>query len=133
MAYDLELAERIRVVFGRLGDFSERNMFGGLCFLVNGHMCCGIVKTDLMLRLTPETATAALREPHTRPMDFTGKPMKSMIYVSAAGIRSDSSLLKWVRTADQIARTLPTKAAKPIARSQKTGQARSLPGSHSVK
>jgi len=49
MAYDLGLADRIRVVMGRLGDFSERKMFGGLCFLVNGHMCCGIVKSDLML------------------------------------------------------------------------------------
>jgi TfoX/Sxy family transcriptional regulator of competence genes len=92
MAYDLGLADRIRVVLGRLGDFSERKMFGGLCFLVNGHMCCGIVKTDLMLRLNPEAATAALREPHTRQMDFTGKPMKSMIYVDAAGVDSDSSL-----------------------------------------
>src|SRR5258708_36368521 len=91
MAYDLGLADRIRVVLGHLGDFSERKMFGGLCFLVSGRMCCGIVKSDLMLRLTPETAAAALREPHTRPMDFTGKPMKSMIYVEAAGIDSDSS------------------------------------------
>ena len=55
--------------------------------MVNGHMCCGVLKTDLVLRLTPEEADAALREPHNRPLDFTGKPMKSMIYVSAmAGI-----------------------------------------------
>lgn len=89
MAYDLHLADRIRVVLGRMGEFSERKMFGGLCFMVNGHMCCGIVKSALMLRLTPATAAAALREPHTRPMDFTGKPMKSMIYVDAAGIEPD--------------------------------------------
>ncbi len=100
MAYDLGLADRTRVVLGTLGEFSERKMFGGLCFLVNGHMCCGIVKSDLMLRLTPEIAEAALREPHTRPMDFTGKPMKSMIYVEATGIDSDSSLERWVRSAD---------------------------------
>ncbi len=104
MAYDLGLADRIRVVLGRLGEFSERKMFGGLCFLVNGRMCCGIVKSDLMLRLTPEIAAAALREPHTRPMDFTGKPMKSMIYVEAAGIDSDSSLERWVRSAERLAR-----------------------------
>lgn len=88
-------------------------MFGGLCFMVNGHMCCGIVKSDLMLRLTPETAAVSLLEPHTRPMDFTGKPIKSMIYVEAAGIDSDSSLEKWVRYAEQIARELPGKASKP--------------------
>lgn len=84
-------------------------MFGGLCFLVNGHMCCGIVKSDLMLRLTPETAAAALGEPHTRPMDFTGKPMKSMIYVDARGIDTDSALDRWVRAAERVARALPAK------------------------
>jgi len=113
MAYDAGLADRIRVVLGHLGDFSERKMFGGLCFLVGGHMCCGIVKSDLMLRLTPEIAADALREPHTRPMDFTGKPMKSMIYVEAAGIDSDYSLERWVRSAEQVARALPDKTGKP--------------------
>jgi TfoX/Sxy family transcriptional regulator of competence genes len=112
MAYDLGLADRIRVVLGRSGDFSERKMFGGLCFMVNGHMCCGIVKGDLMLRLTPATATTALREPHTRPMDFTGKPLKSMIYVDAAGIDSDTSLERWVLTAERVARALPNKIGK---------------------
>jgi TfoX/Sxy family transcriptional regulator of competence genes len=112
MAYDLGLADRIRVVLGRSRDFSERKMFGGLCFLVNGHMCCGIVKSDLMLRLTPETAMAALREPHTRPMDFTGKPIKSMIYVDAAGINSDPSLERWVRMAERVAQGLPRKIGK---------------------
>jgi len=119
MAYDLGLADRIRVVLGRLGGFSERKMFGGLCFMVNGYMCCGIVKRDLMLRLTPETAASALLEPHTRPMDFTGKPMKSMIYVEAAGIDSDSSLERWVRSAENIARALPSKNAKPAPSDQR--------------
>ena len=127
MAYDLGLADRIRVVLGRLGDFSERKMFGGICFLVNGHMCCGIVKSDLMLRLTPETATAALRERHTKPMDFTGRPMKSMIYVEAAGIDLDSSLEKWVRSAEQVARALPGKVGKPL-RTVKKGRKAALPG-----
>ncbi len=121
MAYDLGLADRIRVVLGHQGDVFERKMFGGLCFMVNGHMCCGIVKTDLMLRLTPETATAALCEPHTRPMDFTGKPMKSMIYVDAIGIDSDASLERWVLAAAGIARELPEKAVKADARSASAG------------
>jgi TfoX/Sxy family transcriptional regulator of competence genes len=92
-----------------LGGFSERKMFGGLCFMVNGHMCCGIVKSDLMLRLTPEAAIAALREPHTRPMDFTGKPMKSMIYVDPEGVSSDAALEKWVSLGATLARQLPAK------------------------
>src|SRR5579863_4620114 len=128
MAYDLGLADRIRVVLGRSGSFAERKMFGGLCFLVNGHMCCGIVKSDLMLRLTPETAKAALSEPHTRPMDFTGKPMKSMIYVDAAGIDSDPSLERWVRTAERVAQALPSKIVKPREPSRKVRKASVLPG-----
>lgn len=124
MAYDLHLADRIRTVLGQTGDFSERKMFGGLCFLVNGNMCCGIVKSSLMLRLTPETATAALREPHTRPMDFTGKPMKSMIYVDAAGIDSDTSLEGWIRSAERVARTLPAKSEKSREPSTGAGKRR---------
>jgi TfoX/Sxy family transcriptional regulator of competence genes len=127
MAYDLGLADRIRLVLGHLGDVSERKMFGGLCFLVNGHMCCGIVKNDLMLRLTPKLATAALRERHTKPMDFTGKPLKSMIYVEAAGIDSDSLLEKWVLSAEQVARALPGKVGKPL-RTIKNGRQRSPSG-----
>jgi TfoX/Sxy family transcriptional regulator of competence genes len=128
MAYDLGLADRIRVVLGRSGAFSERKMFGGLCFLVNGHMCCGIVKSDLMLRLTQETATAAHREPNTRPMDFTGKPMKSMIYVGAEGVDSDSSLERWVRSSERMARALPGKAEKSRVPPRKTRKAAGLLG-----
>ena len=77
--------------------------------MVNGHMCCGVLKTDLVLRLTPEETDAALREPHTRPMDFTGKPMKSMIYVSAIGTDSDQALATWVGSAVKLAWILPEK------------------------
>src|ERR1051325_9669603 len=71
-------------------------MFGGLTFMVNDRMCCGVVKDDLVLRLTPERAAESLRKPHTRTMDFTGKPMNSMIYVSAAGTDS-AEVLKSTR------------------------------------
>ena len=109
MAYDVHLADRIRSILKSGGEFSERKMFGGLAFMVNGHMCCGVLKTDLVLRLTPEEADAALREPHTRPMDFTGKPMKSMIYVSAIGTDSDQALAAWVESAVKLARSVPEK------------------------
>lgn len=74
-------------------------MFGGIAYMVNGHMCCGVVKSALMLRLGPAGAQAALREPHTREMDFTGKPMNSMIYVDAAGVDSEDALEAWLRRA----------------------------------
>jgi TfoX/Sxy family transcriptional regulator of competence genes len=90
-------------------EFSEKKMFGGLTFLVNGQMCCGVLKNDLVLRLTPEQADTALRQPHTRPMDFTGKPMKSMIYVSPFGTDSDQALEAWIRSAVRLARSAPDK------------------------
>ena len=112
MAYDVHLADRIRSILQSAGEFSERKMFGGLAFMINGHMCCGVLKTDLVLRLTPEEADAALREPHNRPLDFTGKPMKSMIYVSAIGTDSDQALATWVRSAVKLARSAPRQPAR---------------------
>ena len=109
MAYDVHLADRIRSILQSAGEFSEKKMFGGLAFMVNCRMCCGVLKTDLVLRLAPEEADAALREPHTRPMDFTGKPMKLMIYVSAIGTDSDQALATWVRSAVKFARIVPEK------------------------
>ena len=103
MAYDVHLADRIRSILQSAGEFSEKRMFGGLAFMVNGRMCCGVLKTDLVLRLAPEEAAASLRQPHTRPMDFTGKPMKSMIYVSTAGTDSDRALTTWVESAVKLA------------------------------
>src|SRR5579863_2941226 len=94
------------------GEFSEQKMFGGIAFMVNGHMCCGVLKTDLVLRLTPEEAAVALRQPHTRAMDFTGKPMKAMIYVSGTGTDSDTALAAWVESAVQLARSAPRQPAR---------------------
>jgi TfoX/Sxy family transcriptional regulator of competence genes len=110
MAYDPELAERIRTTLARRRGVSERKMFGGICFMVNGNMCCGVVRSDLMLRLGDEGAEAALDAEHTRPMDFTGKPMRSMVYVDAAGIETDEDLKSWVERAFDFARSLPPKA-----------------------
>jgi len=73
MAYDQMLADRIRTVLGDTADVTEQKMFGGLAFMVRGHMVCGVVRDNLMLRLGSEGATAALGRPHVRPMDFTGR------------------------------------------------------------
>jgi len=121
MAYDLHLADRVRSILERAGEFKEQKMFGGLAFLIDGHMCCGIVKSDLVLRLTPEQAAVSLRQPHTRPMDFTGKPLKSMIYVSAAGTDSDQALETWIDAALKVARSLP---GRTVARREVRGRTR---------
>jgi TfoX/Sxy family transcriptional regulator of competence genes len=107
MACDEGLAERVRSILSRRGGFSERKMFGGVCFMIDGHMCCGVTKTDLMLRLAADEVMRALRRQHTRPMDFTGKPMKSMIFVDAQGTDSEEALHEWVERAIAFVRTLP--------------------------
>jgi TfoX/Sxy family transcriptional regulator of competence genes len=109
MAYDESLAERIRLIFANRKGITERKMFGGLAFLLRGNMCCGVIKRDLMLRLGEQGAADALVEPHTRPMDFTGKPMKTMVYVSPDGHSTDESLRRWVAEAVEFASTLPAK------------------------
>ena len=109
MAYDLGLADRVRSILKRHSGFSERKMFGGITFMINSHMCCGVMKTDLYLRLSSDEVTAALSRPHTRPLEFTGKPMKSMIVVDPQGTDSDQALHEWVESALAFARKLPPK------------------------
>ena len=96
MAFDEKLAERLRPLFQGKYKVTEKKMFGGLAFMVNGHMCCGIVATDLVVRTGPDAFEQALR-PHTRPMDFTGRPMKGFVYVASAGYHSDRDLKSWTK------------------------------------
>ena len=124
MVYDEKLAERVRVALAERGDVSERKMFGGLCFLVGGNMACGIVKDELMVRVGSEGYDAALAAKHARPMDFTGRPMKGMIYVGADGLKTKAGLQKWVGKGAAFAGGLPPKIkaasmAKSGARAKK--------------
>jgi TfoX/Sxy family transcriptional regulator of competence genes len=107
MAYDEVLAERVRdVLAGRL-DVTERKMFGGLAFMLGGHMACGIVGERLMLRLGADEAERALAREHVQPMDFTGRPLKGMVYVAPEGIRTAKQLGGWVERASAFVATLP--------------------------
>ena len=110
MAYDEDLADRVREVLPHDGPIHERKMFGGLCFLFNGHMVCGIVHDALMLRLGPDDAGRALAEPHVRPMDFTGRPMKAIVLVDPPGL-SEAELQRWIDQAAAFVRGLPPKSA----------------------
>jgi TfoX/Sxy family transcriptional regulator of competence genes len=120
MAYDETLADRIREVLADTADVTEQKMFGGLAFMVRGHMVCGVVRDDLMLRLGPEGATAALSKPHVRPMDFTGRPMSSMVYVSPAGAHGET-LDGWLHAAVAHADRLPPKARRSRRTARPTG------------
>ena len=68
----------------------------GQTFLLQGNMCCGVVRDELMVRVGPEAHEAALAQPHAREMDFTGKPMRGMVYVSSEGLDADADLEAWV-------------------------------------
>jgi len=98
---------RVRELVG--ADADERRMFGGIAFLVGGHMCCGVLGRDLVLRLGREGATRALKRPGVRPMDFTGRPLSTMVYVSAAACRSKPALARWIGEALTFARSQPPK------------------------
>ena len=84
-------------------------MFGGIAFMLAGNMAVGVIGEDLMVRLDPDDAERALEEPHTRPMDFTGKPMKNMVYVDREGTASDEELAQWVDAGADYAMSLPPK------------------------
>jgi TfoX/Sxy family transcriptional regulator of competence genes len=108
MAYDEKLAERIRKLLGARKDVVEKKMFGGLAFMVRGHMACGIVKDDLMVKVGAEAFPAAIQRPHTRPMDFTGRPSKGMVYVAPAGTMG-AGLKSWIERAVKFAESQPAK------------------------
>jgi TfoX/Sxy family transcriptional regulator of competence genes len=85
-------------------------MFGGLCFVVNGAMCCGLTKADFMVRVGPAHYDNALAEAHARPMDFTGRPLAGMVYVEPEGLRSAAALTKWVERGLKFVSSLSAKA-----------------------
>ena len=109
MAYDESLADRIRKVLAGRKGLSEKKMFGGLAFMVHGKMCCGVVKDNLVVRVGPERYEKALSQPHTRPMDFTGRPLTGFVFVDPTGYKTDKALAKWVKQAVEFAMTLPRK------------------------
>jgi len=96
MAYDPALADRIRRALAVRPDVTEKAMFGGLAFLLGGKMFCGVVKSDLMVRVGPDRYEESLALPHVRPMDFTGKPMKGYVYVGPRGCRTPRAVRSWV-------------------------------------
>ena len=88
MAYDETLADRVRAVLSGRPGLTEKKMFGGLSFLLHSSMACGIVKDELMVRVGPDGYDEALAQPHARLMDFTGRPMKGMVYVARDGLEA---------------------------------------------
>ena len=109
MAYDEGLAQRIRETLQDRDDAVEKKMFGGLCFMVRGHMSCGVMKDEIMVRVGKDAYEDALSQPHAREMDFTGRALKGMVYVAAEGFDSDVDLAAWVGRGTANAESLPPK------------------------
>lgn len=113
MPYDEKLASRIRRVLSPTDAIVELHMFGGIAFLLEGKMVCGVVHDDLMVRVGPAAYEAALARPHARPMDFTGRPLTGFIFVGPSGTRTDRAVAAWVRMACEFVATLPARKPRP--------------------
>ena len=114
MAFDEKLADRIRKSLFEQSDVEEKKMMGGLTFMVNGKMCVGIVKDDLMALIDPDVYEDALKKKGCRAMDFTGKPMKGFVFISPEGTADRKDLFFWIKLAlDFNKKAKPSKKKKP--------------------
>jgi TfoX/Sxy family transcriptional regulator of competence genes len=109
VAYDEELAERVRGEFALRENLTERKMFGGIAFMLGGNMACGVLRDDLIVRVGPDEYERALAQKHTREFDFTGRPSKGIVVVSAEGVATDEALSEWVEAGADFAASLPPK------------------------
>ncbi|MBN2292255.1 MAG: TfoX/Sxy family protein [Pirellulales bacterium] len=109
MTYSESLAGRVRDVFVGRRWITEKKMFGGVGFMLHGNMCVGIWQTSLIVRLGPEQATIALKEPNVVEFDITGRPMKGWALVEAEGLETDQQLREWIERAVDFVETLPKK------------------------
>jgi TfoX/Sxy family transcriptional regulator of competence genes len=112
MAYDEGLAQRIRETVIDFPNVIEKKMFGGIVFMLNDYMFCGVIGDQLMARVGPDNYIAALTQPHVSKMDFTRREMKGYVYVDPLGIEGDNSLHYWVNICANFVRTLPPKKPK---------------------
>jgi TfoX/Sxy family transcriptional regulator of competence genes len=111
MAYNEQLAERIRAKLKGTKGLTEKKMFGGVGFMVNGNMACGVHKQDMVVRLSNEDSDLALKRAHVRVFDMTGRPMKGWVLVEPQGVASDKALQSWIDQSVEFARSLPPKKA----------------------
>ncbi len=109
MAYDTELAERVRAIVGARQGLTERKMFGGIAWMVHGHMAYGVLGDEVIVRLSVEDSDRALAEPDTRAFDMTGRPMRGFVVVGGQSIAQDGELRGWVEAGADYASSLPLK------------------------
>ena len=109
MPYDEMLAIRMRAALGPQPGLVEKKMFGGIGFMLNGNMACGVHRDYMIVRVGPQKHAAALARPHTRLFDMTGHSMSGWIMVEPAGCATESALIDWLEQGMSFARSLPPK------------------------
>jgi hypothetical protein len=109
MPYNEQIETRIKKIISSWKNTDHKNMFGGVCHLLNGNMFCGVYKDFLILRLGEENGNNALSLPHVRPFDITGNPMKGWVMVEQDGFPVDDDLTSWLNQAKKFVRSLPSK------------------------
>jgi len=109
MAYDESLAKRVSAALGDLPNLAEKKMFGGVGYLLNGNMACGVHKEFLIVRVGPERYLQVLEQSHTKMFDITGRPMTGWVMVAPEGCAMEADLQNWVRQGLDFAATLPVK------------------------
>lgn len=109
MAYNIDLEDRIDKLVPRLGEIAKKRMFGGIGYLLNGNLCFGIHKDDLIIRASKEESEKLVNNDDIRPFDITGKPMKGWLLVSPDAVETSEQLLEMLRIGAHFAKTLPAK------------------------
>jgi TfoX/Sxy family transcriptional regulator of competence genes len=113
MAYNEKLADRIREVLVDVPKVEEKLMFGGACFMVDGKMCVGVIKDEMMCRIDPLLEEVVLEKNGCRPMDFTGRPMKGYVYISEEGMKTQKAFDSWINLClDFNSKATPSKKKK---------------------
>jgi hypothetical protein len=115
MAYDEQLAARIRRILADEPDVTEQAMFGGMSFMLAGQLCCGVLRDELVVRLGQDGFADAVAEPAARPMDFTGRPSRGTVYVRPDALTTEPELRAWIARGVAYVRAHP----KPAGRGRK--------------
>src|SRR3954453_8233078 len=112
MAYDEATAERVRRLLSTRSDVIEKQLMGGMCFMVKGHMCCAVSgRGGLLVRVGPDACPSMMRELHAAAVEMRGRPMTGYVRVAPEGYLTGAGLKKWITRGVDFVTTLPKRAA----------------------
>ncbi|MGD8553280.1 MAG: TfoX/Sxy family protein [Anaerolineales bacterium] len=111
MAYDQQLAMQVRAALSGEASFTEREMFGGIGFMLSGNMACGVIGNDLIVRVGPEAYETELNHAGVKQFDMTGRPMRGWVLVTPEALSTEASIHNWVKKGLEFARSLPAKSS----------------------